>query len=386
LPTSLIARGRRPAIALAAAALALSGLAPSALAADPLAVTTPYPSIAVAPGSNPSFDLTITAPPANGTAHIDLMVTGHEPDPISNNSAAHVDLQAEEQADLLVSFPSAPAAADNHTPVTLPIDVKNDGPNASTNTTVTIDLAQSGVGAALTAPVATSSQGACTLAGTSLTCALGTLANGDTAHISVAADTLAAVNAIVVARADGDGIDVDTDQLAEHRLEIRAVGDLAVTIEDSVDPATTGVAWKYTATVRNNGPDTSTGTVVVAINGATPSAVEAPLGICVLTTADVTCTLAPLASGASTPLIVTVSSPTAGSASATATATFDGTDSAAANNTASATTTKQAPPSATPPGGSSGKSGGGGRFEWLTLLALVAVLAQRRCRAPLRPR
>jgi uncharacterized membrane protein len=73
LPTSLIARGRRPAIALAAAALALAGLAPSALAADPLAVTTPYPSIAVAPGSNPSFDLTVTAP-SDGT--VDLSVTG----------------------------------------------------------------------------------------------------------------------------------------------------------------------------------------------------------------------------------------------------------------------------------------------------------------------
>jgi uncharacterized membrane protein len=73
LPTSLIARGRRPAIALAAVALALSGLAPSALAADPLAVTTPYPSIAIAPGSNPSFDLTVTAP---NDGNVDLAVTG----------------------------------------------------------------------------------------------------------------------------------------------------------------------------------------------------------------------------------------------------------------------------------------------------------------------
>jgi len=73
LPTSLIARGRRPAIALAAAALALAGLAPSAVAADPLAVTTPYPSIAVAPGSNPSFDLTVTAP-NDGT--VELSVSG----------------------------------------------------------------------------------------------------------------------------------------------------------------------------------------------------------------------------------------------------------------------------------------------------------------------
>ena len=61
MPTSLIARVRRTAIVLAAAAVALAGLAPAALAAD-LSVTTPYPNIAVAPGSSASFDLTITAP------------------------------------------------------------------------------------------------------------------------------------------------------------------------------------------------------------------------------------------------------------------------------------------------------------------------------------
>ena len=72
MPTSLIARARRTAIALAAAAVALAGLAPAALAAD-LSVTTPYPNIAVAPGSSASFDLTITAP-RDGV--VDLSVSG----------------------------------------------------------------------------------------------------------------------------------------------------------------------------------------------------------------------------------------------------------------------------------------------------------------------
>jgi uncharacterized membrane protein len=73
LPTSLIARARRPAIALAAAAVLLVGLVPAVTAADSLAVTTPYPSIAVAPGSNASFDLSVTAP-TSGT--VDLSVSG----------------------------------------------------------------------------------------------------------------------------------------------------------------------------------------------------------------------------------------------------------------------------------------------------------------------
>jgi uncharacterized membrane protein len=70
---SLTARVRRPAVFLVAAAVFLVGLAPAAGAAGGLDVTTPYPSIAVAPGSSASFDLTITSATA-GT--VSLAVTG----------------------------------------------------------------------------------------------------------------------------------------------------------------------------------------------------------------------------------------------------------------------------------------------------------------------
>jgi uncharacterized membrane protein len=70
---SRIARVRRPAIALAAIAMFLVGLAPAVTAADALSLTTPYPSISVAPGSSSSFDLTITAS-SEGT--VDLSVAG----------------------------------------------------------------------------------------------------------------------------------------------------------------------------------------------------------------------------------------------------------------------------------------------------------------------
>ncbi|HEY8800266.1 MAG TPA: NEW3 domain-containing protein [Candidatus Limnocylindrales bacterium] len=61
MPTFLTARVRRPAVILAATALFLGGLAPAVGAAGTITVTTPYPSIAVAPGSSASFDLTITS-------------------------------------------------------------------------------------------------------------------------------------------------------------------------------------------------------------------------------------------------------------------------------------------------------------------------------------
>jgi uncharacterized membrane protein len=61
LRTHLTARLRRPAVAIAISSLALAGLAPAALADGGLEVTTPYPAIAVAPGSSASFDLTISS-------------------------------------------------------------------------------------------------------------------------------------------------------------------------------------------------------------------------------------------------------------------------------------------------------------------------------------
>jgi uncharacterized membrane protein len=61
LLTSLTARARRPAVILAAAIVFLGGLAPAVAAAGTVSVTTPYPSIAVAPGSSASFDLTISS-------------------------------------------------------------------------------------------------------------------------------------------------------------------------------------------------------------------------------------------------------------------------------------------------------------------------------------
>jgi uncharacterized membrane protein len=73
LPTFLTARVRRPAVILAATALFLGGLAPAVGAAGTITVTTPYPSIAVAPGSSAGFDLTITSTVA-GT--VSLAVVG----------------------------------------------------------------------------------------------------------------------------------------------------------------------------------------------------------------------------------------------------------------------------------------------------------------------
>ena len=57
----LAGRVGRLVVILAAAVTAAAGLAPAALAANGLEITTPYPSVSVAPGSDVSFDLTVSS-------------------------------------------------------------------------------------------------------------------------------------------------------------------------------------------------------------------------------------------------------------------------------------------------------------------------------------
>jgi uncharacterized membrane protein len=74
---------RRAVVFLAAAAIAAMPLAPAALAAVALSVTTPYPSVVVAPGAQVSFDVSITTETAE---RVNLALSGA---PAAWNAAIH---------------------------------------------------------------------------------------------------------------------------------------------------------------------------------------------------------------------------------------------------------------------------------------------------------
>ena len=137
MPTSMIARARRSAIALAAAATLLVGLVPAVAAADPLAVTTPYPSIAVAPGSKASFDLSITAPVAG---NVDLVVAGT---PTGWTATIHGG------GFVVTGVTAAPGK-----PATARLDVDIPADTTTTKGTLTIDAKQGGDTAKLVINVA----------------------------------------------------------------------------------------------------------------------------------------------------------------------------------------------------------------------------------------
>jgi uncharacterized repeat protein (TIGR01451 family) len=124
--------------------------------------------------------------------------------------------------------------------------------------------------------------------------------------------------------------------------------DLAITKADAPDPVALGGSLTYTLTVTNNGPDPSTDSTVtdtlppgVTFVSATPSQ-----GACSEAAGTVTCTLGPLAVGASSAtiqIVVTVDATALSPLSDTATVTGVETDPVAANNSATAETMISAP-------------------------------------------
>jgi uncharacterized repeat protein (TIGR01451 family) len=123
--------------------------------------------------------------------------------------------------------------------------------------------------------------------------------------------------------------------------------ELAITKADAPDPVALGGNLTYTLTVTNNGPDPSTDSTVtdtlpagVTFVSATPSQ-----GTCSQAAGTVTCTLGPLALGASATIeiVVTVDATALSPLSDTATVTGVETDPLAANNSATAETTISLP-------------------------------------------
>ena len=129
-----------------------------------------------------------------------------------------------------------------------------------------------------------------------------------------------------------------TNNTASIGTTLRLEGDLTVGIAESADPATTGVAFTYIVTVKNNGPNDGGVHLSVPVTGATIASASMSGATCTESSGTVNCDLASLAKDASATLTISVSAAAAGSAAATATASFSGTDLVSSNDSATAQT------------------------------------------------
>jgi uncharacterized repeat protein (TIGR01451 family) len=243
--------------------------------------------------------------------------------------------------DLAITKADAPDPVTLGSNLTYTLTVTNNGPDPSTDSTVTDTLP-----AGVTFMSATPSQGSCSQLGGTVTCTLGPLAVGASATIEIVVTVDATAvcplsDTATVVGAETDPVANNNSATAETACGVEA--DLAITKTDAPDPVTVGGTLTYTLTVTNNGPDPSTDSTVtdtlpagVTFVSATPSQ-----GSCSESGGTVTCPLGPLAGGASATIeiVVTVTATAVSPLSDTGTVAGVEADPVASNNSATAETT-----------------------------------------------
>ena len=167
---------------------------------------------------------------------------------------------------------------------------------------------------------ATPDQGSCSEAAGTVTCALGTVADGASVDVvivvTVPSDTAAGTvtnNASVTTSTSDPAAGNDA---TSEDTTISTSADVSMVKVDSVDPVNAGTGFSYTVTVANAGPsDAQTVTLVdvlpaqVAYVSATPDQ-----GSCSEAAGTVTCALGTVADGASVDVVIVVTVPSAASA------------------------------------------------------------------------
>lgn len=248
-------------------------------------------------------------------------------------------------ADLEITKVDAPDPVTAGANLTYTLSVKNNGPDAAAETTVT-DVLPAGVAFVSASPSCSGT--------TTVTCSLGTVASGDTATVTITVSPAAAgalSNTATVSSSITDPVPANNSATATTTVNAAPAApppapppsaDLAITKVGAPEPVTAGSNLTYTVTVKNNGPDQAAAVTVTdpLPAGATFVSATAP---CTGTT-TVTCALGALANGATATVTIVVTPAAAGSLSNTATVSSSTADPVSTNNSATAGTTVAAPP------------------------------------------
>lgn len=235
-----------------------------------------------------------------------------------------------------------PVTAGNN--VTYTLTVTNNGPDTATGITLT-DTLPSGVSFVSAVPGSPT----CTNAGQTVTCNLGSLANGAFTSVSIVATVAAGATgslsntaSVASAATDPNG----ANNSASESTAVNTSADLSVAKTDSADPAVAGGSLTYTVTVTNNGPSTATGVSLTDTLPAGVTFVSSTPGspTCTESGGTVTCNLGTLAPGSTSVSIdVSIAPSTTGTITNTATATATTPDPTPGNDSDSEPTTVNPP-------------------------------------------
>ncbi|MEV5966546.1 hypothetical protein AB0L70_32560 [Kribbella sp. NPDC051952] len=297
-------------------------------------------------GSTATVTVTATVA-ATATGKLTNSATADSPtaDPDTSNNTGKTTDDVTASADLAITKTAQPVPVQAGKPVTYTLTVTNSGPSAAQSVTVTDP-----VPAPLVYASSTTSRGSCSEADGTVTCAVGTVAPGDTITVTVVANVPSGAppnqldNTAKVASPTPDP--VADNNTATYTLMTGAQANITLTKTASPDPVVAGQTITFKLTVTNAGPSDAQGVrvdddVPAEVTGASATATGG--ATCTAPGGRVHCTLATLAAGDS--FVVTVTGTVAaatppGSVVNTATAGSrtpeDPTDS---DNTATSTTT-----------------------------------------------
>ncbi|MEE4161010.1 MAG: choice-of-anchor Q domain-containing protein [Woeseiaceae bacterium] len=259
---------------------------------------------------------------------------------------------ASQNADLAIAKTGTPNPVTEGGNITYTVTVTNNGPGDASSVSMVDTLAN-----LLAFGSATPSQGSCTTASNVVTCALGSIANGANATVTIIAATpdvpesTVVTNSATVSGAETDpdatnnSVTVDTTIVPAGPV----LADVAVTKADAPDPVISGgPQLSYSIAVTNNGPAGASG---VVLTDTLPTGVDfvsanATTGTCAHDTGVVTCNIGALANGAASDVTIAVSPQVVEAATDitnTATVTATEEDPTPGNNTATTTTTVNPP-------------------------------------------
>ena len=216
-------------------------------------------------------------PTAAGTLVNQAVVSGIQPDPdLSNNMASATTTVAAAPATLAVTLVASPVTGTVGQALTYTLTVTNSGPGPASGVVLT-----SAIPASATIVAASQTQGTSSIASSVVTTALGDLAAGGSATVTIVVIPTISGTLTTVASVTGNEPDPDPSNNSAMLSTPVAPGpptpiaDLLVTKSASPDPATVGVPLTYTVTVTNLGPDAAPATGITLVDLLPPGVVFA---------------------------------------------------------------------------------------------------------------
>ncbi|WP_253839849.1 isopeptide-forming domain-containing fimbrial protein [Actinokineospora globicatena] len=266
-------------------------------------------------------------------------------DPAPSGNTSTLSLPVAVAADLAVVSLTGPATTAAGTPVTLTATLRNAGPSTAAGATFSLPIPAALTGVQVTGPAGVTCD-------TTAVCTLGDLAPGAEITLAITgtvAPTYTGPGLTFTGTLDSPSPDpTPGNDSATATTAVTVAADLAVTSALDATSVTAGTSVKHTVTIRNNGPSTS-GPVTVDLPdlaGVTVTDVQytAPGGVSCVARA-ISCTIDPLAPGASAQIVVVAAVAadfTGSQLTFTAEASSSSPDPSTADNTGSATATVSA--------------------------------------------